>query len=136
MFILFSYQCSFRLLISYLHQQLCYTIICRKSCQQLFSTFFDSFSLFQRRPLKLVVFCWLLLPCSATLDNIHPGTNKSQQYFLIFFQNGTLTDFTFFICCFCAFCTIFLFCFFDTAFCRFPYSQETHCYLRFMGISW
>ena len=108
-YILFSYQCSFRLLISHLHQQLCYNIMCCKSCQQLFSTFFKSFSLFQRRHLNLIFSVDLLLPCSATLDNIHPGVDKSQHHFLLFFQNSTLTVFTIYIRCFCAICTVSIF---------------------------
>ena len=73
---------------------------------QLFSILF---SLFQRRLLKLIsVFVDLLLPCSATLDTIHPALDKSQHYFSNFFQNGTLTKTHNFVSCFCAFC-IFLF---------------------------
>ena len=53
--ILFSYQCSLVLLITH-SRQLLYNIMCCFLCQQLFSTFFNSFSLFQRRPLKLAVF--------------------------------------------------------------------------------
>ena len=53
--ILFSYQCSSPSLIS-CSRQLLYIIICCFLCQQLFQLFFNSFSLFQRRPLKLAVF--------------------------------------------------------------------------------
>ena len=73
--ILFSYQCSLVLLITH-SRQLLYNIMCCFLCQQLFSTFFNSFSLFQRRPLKLAVFSCLLLPCSATLVNIHLPSTK------------------------------------------------------------
>ena len=113
-------------------RQLLYIIICCFLCQQLFPTFFDSFSLFQRRPLKLIFSVDLLLPCSATLDTIHPGVDKSQHHFSKYFQNGTLTDFTIFTHCFCAHCTSFSFIF-NTAFRSLPYSQKTDDYIVFRG---
>ena len=90
-----------------LHQQLCYTIMCCKLCQQLFSTFFDFVLALSTKALKThLCFVELLLPCSATLDNIHPDIAKSQQYFSKFFQNGVLTKTHNFIFHFCAFCTL------------------------------
>ena len=106
-FILFSYQCSFAALMSCTHQRLFYIITCCFICQQLFSTFFDLFSLFQRRPLKHPAFSVvLLLPCSATSDNIHPLGDKSQQHFTKFFQTGRINKIHNFRLGICGFCTI------------------------------
>ena len=47
-----------------------------------FQLFLILFSLFQRRLLKLIsVFVDLLLPCSATLVNIHPSSTKVNNIF-------------------------------------------------------
>ena len=84
-FILFSYQCSSVLLISCLHQQLLYIITCCFICQQLFSTFFRLIFALSTKALKIRrFFSCSLLPCSATLDNIHPIYDKSQQHFSFF----------------------------------------------------
>ena len=91
---------------SFCLRQLCYIIMCSKLCQQLFSTFFDFVSALSKKALKThLCFIVLLLPCSATLDNIHPGTHKSQHYFLKYFQKGILTNTHNFFLCFCAICT-------------------------------
>ena len=105
--ILFSYQCSFVLLINRLPQQLLYIITSYFLCQQLFSTFFDFIFALSTKALKThLCFVESLLPCSATLDNIHPVPYKSQQHFLLFFQNGVSTKTHNFFFCFCATCTI------------------------------
>ena len=71
-------------------QQLNHTIMSFKPCQQLFSTFFDSFSLFQRRPLKLTVFAVLLLSFATALLDYHMIFCLSTcflNYFLCFFNS-------------------------------------------------
>ena len=75
------------------------------SLSTTFFNFFDSFSLFQRRPLKLIFSVDLLLPCSATLDTIHPGVDKSQQHFSKYFQNGKINKTHNFRARNCGFCT-------------------------------
>ena len=71
-----------------------------------FQLFLISFLLFQRRLLKLIsIFVDLLLPCSATLDTIHPTPDKSQQYFSNFFRNGKINKIHNFFLRNCGFCT-------------------------------
>ena len=100
-FILFSYQCSFCLLIGVPHQQLVYIIMCCFVCQQLFlKNFFVLFPLFQRRLLKLNTvfrFCccrvqqpWIIYPLCR---------KKSTQFFNFFpkrhFNQNTQLNFLF-----------------------------------------
>ena len=91
-------------LISYLHQQLVYIIMCCELCQQLFSTFFDSFLLFRRRHRKLIVLCCFLFVVVVrdSFVNIHPTEDKSQQLFLKYSQIGNITKTHNFILHFCA----------------------------------
>ena len=80
-YILFSYQCSFVLLITR-SRQLCYNIMCCFLCQQLFSTFFDFVFALSTKALKThQCFVDLLLPCSTTLVNIHLGLTKVNNIF-------------------------------------------------------
>ena len=102
--ILFSYQCSSPSLVS-CSRQLLYVIMCYFLCQQLFSTFFNSFSLFQRRPLKLAVFQLFVVAVFSNFDNIHLTHDKSQHNFTNFFQTSILTNTHNFPFCFYALCT-------------------------------
>ena len=87
-------------------RQLYYIIMCCFSCQQLFSTFFDFLFALSKKALKIhPVFVDLLLPCSATLDTIHPAPDKSQHYFSNFFQNGKINKIHNFLFRNCGFCT-------------------------------
>ena len=73
-------------LISYLHQQLTYIIMCCELCQQLFLTFLILFSLFQRRLLKLVNSCCFMLFIVVVFSNLGYYTPKYQQKSTIFFN--------------------------------------------------
>ena len=87
-FILFSYQCSFVLLITR-SRQLCYNIMCCFLCQQLFSTFFDFVFALSTKALKTHQhFVDLLLPCSTTLVNIHPRSTKVNNIFQNIFKKA------------------------------------------------
>ena len=70
-----------------------------------FQLFFNSFSLFQRRPLKLAVFQLFVVAVFSNFDNIHLTHDKSQHNFTIFFQTSVLTKINKFYFCFCALCT-------------------------------
>ena len=87
-------------------RQLLYIIMCYFLCQQLFSTFFDFIFALSKKALKTrLYFVDLLLPCSATLVNIHPCSTKVNNIFQTFFQKGTLTNTHNFLFLFCAVCT-------------------------------
>ena len=70
-------------------RQLCYNIMCCFLCQQLFSTFFDFVFALSTKALKThQYFVDLLLPCSATLVNIHPSSTKVNNIFQTFFKKA------------------------------------------------
>ena len=103
-FILFSYQCSSLVLLINLllsNSNILSCVFC------FVNNFFDLFSLFQRRLLKQTAILLLFsLPCSATLDNIHPTYDKSQHYFFIFLRTDILTNSYNYTSAFYALCTI------------------------------
>ena len=70
-----------------------------------FQLFFNSFSLFQRRPLKLAVFQLFVVAVFSNFDNIHLTHDKSQHNFTNFFQTSILTNTHNFPFCFYALCT-------------------------------
>ena len=70
-------------------RQLCYNIMCCFLCQQLFSTFFDFVFALSTKALKThQCFVDLLLPCSATLVNIHPSSTKVNIIFKNIFKKA------------------------------------------------
>ena len=95
MFILFSYQCSFMLFVVVFYLFVFRNNLIILSClsnivNNFFQLFFDSFSLFQRRPLKLTVFAVLLLSFATALLDYHMIFCLSTcflNYFLCFFNS-------------------------------------------------
>ena len=88
-FILFSYQCSFAVLICFVCDSFVIISCAAFFVNNFFQLFLILFSLFQRRLLKLIsVFVDLLLPCSATLVNIHLTSTKVNIIFKNIFKKA------------------------------------------------
>ena len=103
--LLFSYQCSFCFLSFFVVSDSFYILSSvAYFVNNFFQLFYFVFALSKKALKTKLYFVVLLLPCSATLDTIHPTHDKSQQHFSKYFRTGTLTKMYNYFSRFCAFC--------------------------------